>query len=265
MLGAIIGDIVGSRFEFDESPVEGFELFTPQCSYTDDTICTIAIADAILNHRSYKDSLLDWCHRYPNPMGGYGDLFHHWLNSDHSHPSSSYGNGAAMRVSPIGWLFDDYHEVLREAEQSAMVSHAHREGIKGAQCVATVIYWLRTVRMAREDMENAIWHNFGYKIPSLKDIYKIGDEGHFDATCQETVPYAFRCFLESQSFEEAIRISVLAKGDTDTKTAICGSMAEAFYEIPEEFVEKAYEYLPDDMLDIIEQFYSSIQQEISHR
>ncbi|WP_315341182.1 ADP-ribosylglycohydrolase family protein [Hoylesella oralis] len=263
MLGAIIGDIIGSRFEFDETPQEGFQLFTTSDDYTDDTICTIAIADAILNKRNYQEALLDWCHRYPRPKGCYGGMFEKWLLSDNPLPQSSYGNGSAMRVSAVGWLFNDYHEVMEEAKKSAEVSHCHREGIKGAQCVATLIYWLRTCRITKDEVENTVKRSFGYDIPSLQDIYKIGDEGHFDSTCMETVPWAIRCFLESESFEDAIRIAVMAKGDTDTKAAICGSIAEAYYEIPETFIEKTYGYLPDDMLNIIEQFYEHIRNDIT--
>ena len=263
MLGAIIGDIIGSRFEFDETPQEGFELFAPSDDYTDDTICTIAIADAILNNRNYQEALLDWCRRYPHPKGCYGGMFEKWLLSKNPLPQSSYGNGSAMRVSAVGWLFNDYHEVLAEARKSAEVSHCHREGIKGAQCVATLIYWLRTCRITKDEVETAVKHNFGYDIPLLQDIYKIGNERHFDSTCTETVPWAIRCFLDSNNFEDAIRIAVMAKGDTDTKAAICGSIAEAYYEIPEAFVEKAYGYLPIDMLTIIEQFYEYIRADIA--
>ena len=256
MLGAIIGDIVGSRFEFDQVPEEGFELFTDDCSFTDDTICTVAIADAILNGRSYKDSLIDWCHRYPNPMGGYGTMFHQWVMSANPLPVASYGNGSAMRVSPVGWLFDEYREVLDQAKQSAECSHCHSEGVKGAQCVAVVIYWLRTCRLTREEIEGAVVRNFGYDIPPLSDINRIGKLGHFDSTCQETVPWALRCFLESDNFEDAIRKAVMARGDTDTKGAITGSMAEAYFHVPVELAEKAFRYLPKDILDIVDQYYT---------
>lgn len=259
MIGAIIGDIIGSRFEFGPPPKEGFELFTNECNFTDDTICTIAIADAILNQRLYQEALLDWCHRYPNPMGGYGSMFHQWLLSPNPLPYSSFGNGSAMRVSAVGWLMDDYHDVLREAKRSAEVTHCHHEGINGAQCVATLIYWLRTVRVTKDEVESAVKRNFGYTIPPLKDIYKIGRQGHFDSTCAETVPWAIRCFLESENFEDAVRKAVMADGDTDTKAAITASIAEAFYEIPESYIEQAYAYLPEDMLEIIEQFYTIIQ------
>ena len=263
MLGAIIGDIVGSRFEFDETPEVGFELFTDDCDYTDDTICTVAIADAILNNRSYKESLLDWCRRYPNPKGAYGSMFNRWINSSDPQPYGSFGNGSAMRVSSVGWLFHTYAEVQHQAELSAIVSHCHEEGIKGAQCVATVIYWLRTVRISKDQLIDAVKRNFGYEVLSLKDIYRIGRNGHFDGTCQETVPYALRCFVESINFEDAIRKAVLARGDTDTKAAICGSMAEAYYEIPDWMAEKACSYLPDDILAVVEQFYTRLQEEIN--
>ena len=128
MIGAIIGDIVGSRFEFGAAPKEGFDLFTEDCSYTDDTICTIAIADAVLNGRDYQDSLLDWCKRYPDPMGGYGTWFDKWLHAEPPQPMNSYGNGSAMRVSSIGWLFDEWEDVIEEAAKSARVSHRRNKG-----------------------------------------------------------------------------------------------------------------------------------------
>ena len=263
MLGAIIGDIVGSRFEFDETPTEGFELFTEDCDFTDDTICTVAIADAILNGRDYKESLVDWCLRYPNPKGGYGNMFLHWLHEQNHLPQASYGNGSAMRVSPVGWLFHDYQEVLSQAKQSAEVSHCHSEGIRGAQCVAAIIYWLRTCRLTKDDIEGAVSKNFGYTIPPLRDIYKIGSEGHFDSICQETVPWAIRCFLDAESFEQTLRNAVMARGDTDTKAAIACSLAEATYEIPEEIVDRAFSYLPLDIVTVIEQFYDRLSEEVN--
>lgn len=262
MIGAIIGDIVGSRFEFAKQTNQNFTLFTDECGYTDDTICTVAIAEAIMNHRSYKDSLHDWCRRYPNPMGGYGARFLAWIESDNPQPTGSCGNGSAMRVSPVGWLFDDYHKVLDEARKSAIVSHDHPEGINGAQCVATLIYWLRTCRITKDEIWSAVKRNFHYTIPTLSDIYKIGSEDHFDGTCQETVPYAISCFMESHNFEDAIRIAVAAGGDTDTKAAICGSIAEAYYEIPESLIAQAFEYLPHDILSVIEQFYGQIDMQM---
>ena len=264
MLGAIIGDIVGSRFEFDETPKEQFTLFMdkPQCDYTDDTVMTVAVADAILSHREYKDALHDWGNRYPHPKGAYGNMFAEWLRSESPMPQNSWGNGAAMRVSAVGWLYSDYHEVLNEAKRSAICSHLHPEAIRGAQCVATLIYWLRTCRITKEEVESAVKRKFGYDIPPLRDIYKIGAQGHFDASCQETVPWAIRCFLNSDSFEDAIRKAVMAQGDADTKAAICGSIAEAFYKIPESFYEKACDYLEPDMLDVVQKFCTVVQNEM---
>ena len=237
MIGAIIGDIVGSRFEFGAAPQKGFELFTSDCSYTDDTICTIAIADAVLNERDYQESLLDWCRRYPDPMGGYGKRFYQWINSDDPQPMDSFGNGSAMRVSPIGWLFDEWEEVIEEAKKSAIVSHNHPEGIKGAQCIAEAICWLRLMRFSKSDVERKVEKFFGYELP----------------------PMALRCFMDANSFEETIRLAVLCDGDTDTKACIAGSVAEAYYPVPEWMIEKAISYLPDDMLNILGQFYERIQ------
>ena len=262
MLGAIIGDIVGSRFEFDEKPTEGFELFTEDSDFTDDTICTVAIADAILNGRDFKDSLVDWCHRYPNPKGGYGGMFLHWLGERNHLPRASFGNGSAMRVSSVGWLFGDYREVLQQAKMSAEVSHCHEEGIRGAQCVAAVIYWLRTCRLTKDEIESAVVNNFGYTLPPLKDVMRIGGLGHFDSTCQETVPWALRCFLDAEDFEGTLRNAIMAQGDTDTKGAIACSMAEACYEIPDALADRALDFLPAEMLKVVEQFYDRVQRNI---
>jgi len=235
-------------------------LFTPECSFTDDTVCTIAIADAIMNHKGYQEALLEWCRRYPNPMGSYGHRFYQWIHSDVQTPMNSFGNGSAMRVSPVGWLFDDYYEVMDEAKKSAEVSHNHPEGIKGAQCVATLIYWLRTVRVTKEKVERSVKKGFDYDLPSMKDILRIGSLGHFDGTCQETVPMAIRCFLDADNFEEVIRKAVLCDGDTDTKAAIAGSIAEAYYEVPDDMVEQAVSYLPDDMRKVLNQYFDVLQE-----
>ena len=140
MLGAIIGDIVGSRFEFNNTNRSDFELFHKDCSFTDDTICTVAIADAILRKCSYQESLLRWCRSYPNPMGGYGGRFAQWIHSNNPQPYNSFGNGSAMRVSPVAWAFDNLDDVLAEAEKTASPTHNHPEGIKGAKTVAHAIW-----------------------------------------------------------------------------------------------------------------------------
>ena len=262
MIGAIIGDIVGSRFEFGPAPEEGFKLFTDDCSYTDDTICTIAIADAVLNGKSYKDALVEWCQRYPDPMGGYGSRFYDWIFSEEHKPNNSCGNGAAMRVSSIGWLFNDWNDVVEEAKKSAEVSHNHPEGIKGACCVSETINWLRHMRFSKNDIEKKVEKFYGYEIPQLKDIMQIGSEGHFDSTCQETVPWAIRCFLDANDFEDAIRLAVMCDGDTDTKACITGSIAEAYYDVPDWITDKAISYLPKDMRAILLQFLDTIKGEL---
>jgi ADP-ribosyl-[dinitrogen reductase] hydrolase len=263
MLGAIIGDIAGSRFEFDEPPRKGFKFFSPDCGYTDDTVCTVAIADAIINGKSYKESLLKWCRKYPTPKGGYGNRFNQWIHSDDPQPNDSCGNGAAMRASAVGWLFDDYHTILEEAKKSAEISHNNPEGIKGAQCIAALIYWLRTCRIGKEDVEKSVMKAFEYEIPPLDVINTIGASGHFDAICQETVPWAIRCFLEADNFEDTIRLAIMADGDTDTKANIAGAIAEAYYDIPDNIADAALEYLPKDMLGIISDVCSIIKERIN--
>lgn len=251
MLGAIIGDIVGSRFEFNNTSRTDFDLFTPECSYTDDTICTVAIADAILRGVSYKDSLLEWCRKYPNPKGGYGASFAQWIRSSDPQPYNSYGNGSAMRVSPIGWAFDDYETVRNHACKSSAVSHNHDEGIKGAICIANLIYHLRTGKIDKDSVRRCVKHSYGYEIPTVDYIRSTNS---FNETCQTTVPQAISCFLEANSFEETIRLAVSIGGDSDTIAAIAGSIAEAYYPIPGEIGSSVIGYMPDDMVDILSRF-----------
>lgn len=255
MLGAIIGDIVGSRFEFNNTNSMDFELFTDESTYTDDTICTVAIADAILNGKSYKDSLLEWCRKYPNPKGAYGGSFANWIHSADPQPYNSFGNGSAMRVSPIGWAFDSYQEVLEQAELSAAVSHNHPEGIKGAQCVADLIYHLRTGKIDKDAVKRCVENSFGYEIPPVDHIRETNT---FNETCQGTVPQAISCFLEAKDFEETIRLAISIGGDSDTIGAIAGSIAESYYPINENITTSAIERLPDDMFLILRQFINSI-------
>lgn len=253
MLGAIIGDIVGSRFEFNNTDRTDFELFTPECSYTDDTICTIAVADSILKGNSYKDSILKWCRKYPDPKGAYGGSFGNWIKKKNPKPYNSYGNGSAMRVSSIGWAFDSEKEVLKQAKLSAIISHNHPEGIKGSQCVADLIYSLRkrNIRKRVSDITFFVRSKFGYRIPSFKNLKTTNK---FDCTCQGTVPKAIRCFLQSKDFEDTLRITISMGGDSDTLGAIAGSIAESWFDIPEKIKLKALTYLPDDMVDVIDKF-----------
>lgn len=249
MLGAIIGDIVGSRFEFNNTHDTNFKLFHEACSFTDDTICTVAIADAILRECSYQESLLRWCRSYPNPMGGYGGRFGQWVNSNNPQPYNSYGNGSAMRVSPVAWAFDNLLDVLVEAKKTALPTHNHPEGINGAKAVAHAIYELRNGCSLACFI--GIMNQY---YPSHK--YGIFEPGKFDETCMGTVPLAFKIFYESNSFEEAIRKAVAWGGDSDTIAAIVGSLAEARWGIPWHIGEKAMQYLPKSIQSVIRLFYN---------
>lgn len=249
MLGAIIGDIVGSRFEFDNTDKYDFTLFTQECDFTDDTICTVAIADAILKGISYKDSILHWCSKYPNPTGGYGGSFAQWLHSKDHLPYDSFGNGSAMRVSPIGWAFNSLDRVMREAIESAKITHSHTEGLIGAQAVAMSIY---DFRRRKDERYFCTFDRLFYGADWDRHLpYR----GHFDVTCQGCVPLALHIISESTSFENAIRKAISYGGDSDTLGAIVGSVAEACFGIPKEIKAQALEYLPDDMKVVVEAFY----------
>lgn len=252
MLGAIIGDIIGSKYEFDNTFDYNFEMFSDGCDFTDDTICTVAIADAILNKRSYQESLHDWCRRYPNPKGAYGGRFAGWVHSDYPQPYNSWGNGAAMRVSPIGWAFNEPHTIIREAVNSAKVSHDHVEGLIGASAVAMAMYEAKlfpTAKKAKPYISSIARWYYG-------DDFKMGlpRQGVFDETCQGCVPLALYIILESDDFEDAIRKAISYGGDSDTLGAIVGSIAEPLFGIPPYMKEKALGYLTPPMLDVVIKF-----------
>lgn len=250
MLGAIIGDIVGSRFEFNNTNRTDFELFTDECAFTDDTICTVAIADALLRGCSFKKSLLDWCRRYPNPKGAYGGSFGRWVHSLHPEPYNSFGNGSAMRVSPCGYL-PGLHNVVKYARESAECTHNHPEGIKGAECVAECIYLARSEKN-KSQIREMVQEQYGYDLNLTCD--GIRRTNTFNETCQVTVPQAIVCFLESTDFESAIRLAVSIGGDSDTIAAITGGIAEVYYGIPQHIQDKAWGYLPKEMQDVVTQF-----------
>lgn len=254
MIGAIIGDIVGSRFEFNNVKSNRFKLFTGDCSFTDDTICTVAIADAIMSGKSYADSLRYWCRKYPHPMGGYGAAFSSWVFNDDAQPYNSFGNGSAMRVSPVAWLFDKGVEVEKEAAKTASVTHNHSEGIKGAQVIANCIYALRRSCSKQEILR--------YARSKYGDIPVYSPYSNpFNETCMNAVPVAIGCFIDSNGFEDAIRKAILVGGDSDTIGAIVGSLAEAHYNIPEDMKNKALRYLPEEMITVIEDFYKRLNNE----
>ena len=266
MLGAMIGDIVGSKYEFNNTFDYDFEMFGGGCDFTDDTICTVAIADAILNGRNYQESLLDWCRRYPSPKGAYGGRFAGWIRSLNPQPYNSFGNGSAMRVSPVAWLFDDLSQVLEEAEKTALPTHNHPEGIKGAKAVAHAIWHFRKSRFSEESKEckdKYSKESDDKAMKAFKDIarsyYEDFDtrdypKGKFDETCMDAVPLSFYILSKASSFEDAIRLAISHGGDSDTIGAIVGSIAEARFGIPQDMKDKAMNYLPKDMTRIYQQF-----------
>ena len=259
MLGAIIGDIVGSRWEFNPTNDYNFEWLSSENAFTDDTICTVAVADALLHDRDFGECIHSWCNRYRNPMGGYGGRFAAWVDSDNPQPYNSFGNGSAMRVSPVAHWYKSLDEVLDAAAATALPSHNHYEGIKGAQTVAIAIFralqFGKTAEGHIEDILSECVEFSGYDIKIKKEevINK------FDETCQGTDPVALWIIRESTSFEDAIRKAVSLGADADTLGAIVGSIAEAIWGIPKEMKKEIMDYLPDEMKHVVNEFYDHIK------
>lgn len=257
MLGAIVGDIVGSIYEFDNHKSKEFPLFQDSCHYTDDTIMTIAVFKALQNGGS-KDSYIDSMKKYGSmfPFAGYGDQFNQWVFSDNREAYNSFGNGSAMRVSSIAWYFLTLEEVEKNAEISSYVTHNHPEGIKGAQATAAAIFLARTGAShdyIRKYIENKYCYDLNRTLNEIRPSYL------FNETCQETVPEAIIAFLESVNFEDAIRNAISLGGDSDTLAAITGSIAEVAYGIPNNIKEKSFSFLDIDLQETVEQFYSHIK------
>ncbi len=243
------GDIIGSLFEGFPIKTKQFPLFAQGCRFTDDTVLTIAVADCLLNGRSYVDAFHDYFHRYPN--AGYGGSFIHWAAERRREPYNSWGNGSAMRVSPVGFLRDSEEEVLEEARRSAAVTHDHPEGVKGAQATALSIFLART-GSGKEDIRREVSRRFGYDLQ--RTLNEIRPHYRFDVSCQGSVPESILAFLESEDFEDAVRTAVSLGGDTDTMAAIAGSIAEAFYGgVPEAIRSQAFALLPDDLAGLLRQ------------
>ena len=258
MIGAIIGDIAGSTYEFSNTLDYNFDFFPQGCSFTDDSVCTIAVADAILKGVSYRDSLVHWCRKYPNPMGAYGCSFSRWIRSENPQPYGSYGNGAAMRVSPTGWAFSSAEEVEEEAAKSAECTHSHPEGIKGAQAIALAIFNIRN-KIWKNPLEDARLHCL--KIYGDDYLERIPKEGEWNETCQGCVPLALHLFSQSSDFEDAVRRAVSYGGDSDTLGAIVGSLAEACYGVPTEIAIKALSLLPTEMICVLSDFETNFNPE----
>ena len=254
MLGAIVGDIVGSIYEFDNHKSRDFELFGKNCSFTDDTVLTIAVAQWMLIRPRNRgpeltELLVHWARKHPHKS--YGGMFQQWLSGREYEgkykPYNSYGNGSAMRVSPVAWLSEDHAE---DAKKSAEVTHNHPEGIRGAQAVAHAIWSAKRgspPALIKREVTDKYKYDLEESVDSIREWYD------FDETCQGTVPQAIICALEASSFEDAIRNAISIGGDSDTVAAITGSIAEAMFGIPKDISTKALSYLPKDMLDIIKQ------------
>lgn len=253
MIGAIIGDIVGSRFEFDNIKTKDFELFDRECMFTDDTVMTIAIGKALCDYRGedFKTHLVKTMHEVGNKYlnCGYGGRFLDWMKHRSTMPYNSCGNGSAMRVSAVGW----YAKTLEEAEVlatlTAEVTHNHPEGIKGAVSIAGAI-WLARNGKTKDEIKKYIVDNYYALDFTLDEIRPTYD---YEITCQKSVPQAIQAFLESENFEDAIRNAISIGGDSDTVAAITGSIAEAFYGVDEEIRETALSYLDDYLLSIYEE------------
>lgn len=250
VIGAIAGDIIGSVYEGNEIKTTEFELFTFESTFTDDTVLTVSVADCILHGKAYAKALKEYGRKYP--YAGYGGMFQTWLLSNRSEPYNSFGNGSAMRVSPVGFAFNSLEEVLREAEKSAAVTHNHPEGIKGAKVVAAAIFLARGGE-SKGKIKEYIEKNFDYNLRQSLD--EIRPYYSFDETCQGSVPQSVIAFLESKSYEDAVRKAISIGGDSDTIACITGGIAQAYYKkIPEYIIKKVREILDAELLNIVDLF-----------
>ena len=276
VLGAICGDMIGVPYEFRRNKAEkDFPLWSNYSKFSDDTVMTIAVAEWLLNPPYSTDNLIKimqkWGRKYRN--AGYGHLFGKWIDSDNPQPYNSFGNGSAMRVSPVGCAFQTLGTTLTMAEESASVSHNHPEGIKGAKCVAEFIFRALNkdgdrgiVGTMTSDFSNYLGglavQNYGYNLSKTpEEIIKSGYR--FNSTCQGSVPEAICCFLNSDSYEETIRNAIYLNGDCDTQAAIAGSIAAAYWGIPKDIADEGLDRLPNDMYDILEQFSEKYNLELN--
>lgn len=250
MIGAIAGDIIGSTYEFHAVKTVNFDLLPRGSFFTDDTVCTIALAETFLTDGDYQEILLRYCRRFPH--AGYGGRFRKWIFSEPPQPYNSFGNGSAMRVSPVGFACQTEAEVLLKAEQSASITHNHPEGIKGAQATALAIF-LAAHGADKPTIKNEIETRFRYdlsrRLDDIRPVYA------FDETCQGSVPESILAFLESNSYEEAVRLAVSLGGDADTLACITGGIAQAYYrDIPASIIETTLSLLTPDMRETVAAF-----------
>lgn len=260
MIGAIIGDIVGSRFEWNNIKSKDFDLFTAGCFFTDDSVMTIAVADALIRANGNLEILSEYAVESmqligrPFPDCGYGGSFYHWMYSDNPKPYGSYGNGAAMRVSACGFTAKSLEEAKALSKAVTEVTHNHPEGIKGAEATAVAIYLARSGYSIEEIQQHisSKYYPMDFTLDEIRDTYE------FNETCQDTVPQALKAFFESLDFEDAIRNAISIGGDSDTLAAITGGIAEAYYGVPQDIKDKALNYLDEDLLQIVNRFYDEL-------
>lgn len=263
LMGAILGDIAGSIYEFDPHKSTDINLQDKRMDYTDDTIMTIAVADWILNDKRHTmnglvERMQQWGRRYPHPMGAYGNMFSQWLRSDNPMPYNSWGNGSAMRVSAVGFAFDTLEETMNVAKKCAEVTHNHPEGIKGAQATAAAIFIART-GSTKKEIRRFITDTFGYNLDRSCD--DIRPTYGFDGSCQGTVPESIIAFLDSKDYEDALRLCISLGGDADTMGAITGAIAGAYYnKMPYALYEFGMEKLPKDIQNVVGLFNSKYGQ-----
>lgn len=269
MYGAILGDIIGSPFEFDRGDkTKDFKLFSRRSHFTDDSVMTLAVCEALLKvgqdatvkeiEDAVISSMQSWGRRYPHE--GYGGYFRCWLTARHPEPYNSFGNGSAMRVSAAGWLYDSLEKTRVVAKATANVTHNHPEGIKGAEVTASAIFMARN-GSSKEEIKKYIENEFHYDLNRTLD--EIRPSFHMDETCQKTVPEAIIAFLEARDFEDAIRNAVSLGGDTDTLGAITGSIAEAYFGISETLISECRNRINKDMRDVVDAFYSLVRKDDS--
>ncbi len=251
MLGAIIGDIIGSVHEFTAPKHTDFPLFTDRSTFTDDSVLTVAVADCLLGGGSYVDKFHEYTRAYPGR--GYGGGFSQWAGSGTREPYNSWGNGSAMRVSPVGFAFDSLEATLQEAQRSAEVTHNHPEGIKGAQATAAAIFLARqgeSKERIRRHIEKHFEYNMNRTVDDIRPNYS------FNESCRQTVPEAIISFLDSTDYESTIKLAISLGGDADTLACIAGGIAEAFYGgVPKEIAVQGKKLLDAPLLKIVNQFY----------
>lgn len=250
IMGGIIGDIIGSAFEWNNVKTTDFPLFSNRTTFTDDSVLTIGTMDCILNQRDFTEVYQIYGRRFPD--AGYGGSFFNWIFDENPEPYHSWGNGSAMRVSPIGWAYDTIEEVLYQSKRSSEVTHNHPEGIKGAQATASTIFLSRKGR-SKSEIKRYIEETFNYDLN--RSVEKIRPTYRFDVSCQGSVPESIISFLESTDFESSIRLAVSLGGDSDTIACITGSISEAFYkEVPEYLIQNCLKILPPELVRVVEEF-----------